>query len=146
MNSKSKVYFFFPEGAVNLTSRTSLKGFIKKLFKAEKKQINQINYVFCNNRTIRKINKQYLNHDYATDIITFDLSESKLITADIYISVERVRENARALDLSFKSEIHRVIFHGALHLCGYRDKKSVEINKMRGKEDLYLKKYGVSPE
>jgi rRNA maturation RNase YbeY len=146
MNSKSKVYFFFPEGAVILTSRTSLKGFIKKLFKAEKKQINQINYVFCNNRTIRKINKQYLNHDYATDIITFDLSESKLITADIYISVERVRENARALDLSFKSEIHRVIFHGALHLCGYRDKKSVEINKMRGKEDLYLKKYGVSPE
>lgn len=146
MNSKSKVYFFFPEGAVNLTGRTSLKGFIEKLFKAEKKQINQINYVFCNDRTIRKINKQYLNHDYATDIITFDLSENKLITADIYISVERVRENARALGFSFKSEIHRVIFHGALHLCGYRDKKSAEINKMRGKENLYLKKYGVSPE
>jgi rRNA maturation RNase YbeY len=68
-----------------------------------------------------------------------------MVTADIYISVDRVRDNAKTLGVSFKSEIHRVIFHGALHLCGYRDKNKMEIKKMRGKEDLYLKKYGVSP-
>ena len=118
MNSKSKVYFFFPGGRFALANRSGLKSFVEKLFKSEKKQISLVNYVFCNDRSIRKINKQYLGHDYATDIITFDLSES---------------------------EIHRVIFHGALHLCGYRDKNTMEIKKMRGKEDLYLKKYGVSP-
>ncbi len=145
MNSKSKVYFFFPGGRFALANRSGLKSFVEKLFKSEKKQIGLVNYVFCKDRSIRKINKQYLGHDYATDIITFDLSENKLVTADIYISVDRVRDNAKTLGLSFKSEIHRVIFHGALHLCGYRDKNTMEIKKMRGKEDLYLKKYGVSP-
>jgi rRNA maturation RNase YbeY len=144
MNSKSKVYFFFPAGKVGLANRSILKRFVEKLFKAENKEISQVNYIFCTDRSIKKINKQYLEHDYATDIITFDLSEDKTITADIYISVERVRENARTLGLSFKSEIHRVIFHGALHLCGYRDKTNTEIKKMRGKEDLYLNKYGIS--
>ncbi|MBM3159316.1 MAG: rRNA maturation RNase YbeY [Bacteroidetes bacterium] len=144
MNSKSKVYFFFPLESLNLGNRSSLKRFIEKLFKTEKKQIDQINYIFCDNKSIRKINKQYLKHNYATDIITFDLSEGKEIAADIYISVEMVRDNAKSLGVSLKSEIHRVIFHGALHLCGYKDKKTTEINKMRGKEDQYLNKYGVS--
>lgn len=144
MNSKSKVYFFFPSGRVNLSKRSALKSFIEKLFRAEKRQIDQINYIFCDDKTIRKINKQYLRHNYATDIITFDLSVGKAVTADIYISVDRVRDNAKSLGVSLKSEIHRVIFHGALHLCGYRDKNKAEIKKMRGKEDIYLKKFGVS--
>ncbi|MBM3411903.1 MAG: rRNA maturation RNase YbeY [Bacteroidetes bacterium] len=145
MNSKSKVCFFFPSASIDLGNRSALKKFIENLFKSENKEIGLVNYIFCNNRTIRNINRQYLKHNYATDIITFDLSDSKLITADIYISVDQVRDNAKSLGLSIKSEILRVVFHGALHLCGYRDKKSSDIQKMRGKEDLYLGKYGVSP-
>ncbi|MBM3413915.1 MAG: rRNA maturation RNase YbeY [Bacteroidetes bacterium] len=144
MSSKSKVYFFFPSGSIGFGNRSALKDFIEKLFKSENKQIKQVNYIFCDDGSIRKINLRYLRHNYATDIITFDLSEGKLITADIYISVDRVRDNAKSLGISLKSEIHRVVFHGALHLCGYRDKKSLDIKKMREKEDRYLNKYGIS--
>jgi probable rRNA maturation factor len=144
MSSKSKVYFFSPAGRFSLENRLGLKTFIENLFRSEKRIADKINYIFCSDREIRKINKQYLRHDYATDIITFDLSEDKMVVADIYISIERVKDNAKALGLSFKSEIHRVILHGALHLCGYKDKKPVEIKKMREKEDFYLQKYGIS--
>ena len=89
-----------------------------------------------------EINRTYLKHDYLTDIITFDLSEGPSTTAEVYISVDRVKENARNNKVSFKNELHRVIFHGALHLCGYKDKKKKEIAVMRQKEDQYLSKYG----
>lgn len=82
-----------------------------------------------------------MNHDFYTDIITFDLSEAEDIIAEIYISIDRVRDNAKALRTSFKSEIHRVIFHGALHLCGFGDKTKGEKAEMREKEDFYLLKY-----
>ena len=82
-----------------------------------------------------------MKHDFYTDIITFDLSESEDIIAEIYISIDRVRDNAKALGISFKSEIHRVIFHGALHLCGFGDKTKGEKTEMREKEDFYLQKY-----
>jgi len=80
-------------------------------------------------------------HDFYTDIITFDLSESRAIIAEIYISIDRVKDNSISLGTSFKSELHRVIFHGALHLCGFRDKTKEEKGKMREKEDFFLKKY-----
>lgn len=145
MSSKSKVYFFSPVGRFSLENRNKLKGFIGRLFQSEKRVADKINYIFCDDRAIRKINKQYLKHDYATDIITFDLSDDHKIVADIYISIDRVIDNAKTLNLPFKSEIHRVILHGALHLCGYKDKTPSEIKKMRGKEDFYLRKYGISP-
>jgi len=88
-----------------------------------------------------EINQQFLNHDFYTDIITFDLSEKDSTQAEIYISIDRVKDNAKSLGTSFKSEIHRVIFHGALHLCGYKDKPGVEQVKMRQKEEFYLSKY-----
>lgn len=144
MRSKSKVCFF-PQGQrFSLTNRGQLKAFIEKLLSKEGKKPGQLNYIFCSDREIQKINLSYLKHDYATDIITFDLSEQKELMADIYISIDRVRDNAKSLKVSFKSELHRVIFHGALHLCGYKDKKPAEIKKMREQENRLLSSYGIS--
>ena len=143
MRSKSKVCFFFQGQRFSLQNRSRLKGFIEKTLKAEGLNPGQLNYIFCSDREIKKINKTYLKHDYATDIITFDLSWQKEVTADIYISIDRVRENAKDLGVSIKNELHRVIFHGALHLCGYKDKKPAEIKIMRAKEEELLSKYGV---
>ena len=88
-----------------------------------------------------EINRQFLTHDFYTDIITFDLSETDVIQAEIYISIDRVKDNALQLGVSFKSELHRVIFHGVLHLCGYKDKIKVEKEEMRKKEEFFLAKY-----
>ncbi len=143
MPSKSKVCFFFEEKRFSLQSRSELKAFIESLFKKEKKKLASINYIFCSDKRLLEINRQFLQHDYYTDIITFDLSETDAIQAEIYISIDRVKDNAKTEGVSFKSELHRVIFHGALHLCGYKDKSKVESNKMREKEGLYLKKYGI---
>jgi probable rRNA maturation factor len=140
-SSKSKVRFFFEQRGFNLENRTQLKGFIESIFLKEKKQLSSINYIFCSDKRLLKINRQFLHHDYFTDIITFEFSENKATEAEIYISIDRVRENAKGLGNSFKPELHRVIFHGALHLCGYKDKNEVEIKKMRSKEEHYLSQY-----
>jgi rRNA maturation RNase YbeY len=141
--SKSKVYFFFQNVKVNLPDRGLLKQFIQSIFRKEKKPLNSINYIFCTDQDLLKINRQFLDHDFYTDIITFDLSETGTIKAEIYISIDRVKENAVQLGVSFKSELHRVIFHGVLHLCGYKDKSKLEKEKMKSKEDFYIKKYGI---
>ena len=142
-SSKSKVRFFFEKKGFSLENRTYLKTFVETLFLKERKQLSSINYIFCSDKRLLEINRQFLNHDYFTDIITFDLSEGKATAAEIYISIDRVKENAKDHGCSFKSELHRVIFHGALHLCGYKDKKPADIKKMREKESFYLNKYGV---
>ncbi|MEO5947660.1 MAG: rRNA maturation RNase YbeY [Chitinophagaceae bacterium] len=139
--SKSKVYFFSQGVKLTLQSRTRLKGFIESIFNKEGKRLSSINYIFCTDKALLEINKQFLKHDFYTDIITFDLSESAEITAEIYISVDRVRDNAKNLGVSFKSELLRVIFHGALHLSGYKDKTKLEKADMSEKEDHYLNKY-----
>jgi probable rRNA maturation factor len=87
-----------------------------------------------------KINEQYLNHNYYTDIVTFDYVENSVISGDLFISVDRVEENASQLGVSFDEELYRVIFHGILHLCGYNDKTIAEKEMMREKEDFYLEK------
>ena len=141
MPSQSKVCFFFQGVKVNLANRTELKNYIQSIFKKEGKRLESINYIFCSDKALLEINRQYLNHDFFTDIITFDLSESNKVRAEIYISVDRVKENALDLGVSIKSELHRVIFHGVLHLCGYKDKNSLEKEKMRAKEEFYLTGY-----
>lgn len=143
MPSRSKVCFFFEHSKFSLQKRTELKVFIESLFKKEKKNLSSINYIFCSDKKLLEINQQFLNHDYYTDIITFDLSESDSTQAEIYISVDRVKDNAKTIGTSFKSELHRVIFHGALHLCGYKDKSKAEALEMRGMEGYYLNKYGI---
>jgi rRNA maturation RNase YbeY len=141
MPSKSKVCFFYQDVHFNLKSRNELKNYIRSIFKKEGKKLDSINYIFSTDKVLLEINRKYLKHDFYTDIITFDLSDNEFVLAEIYISIDRIRENARNLGISFKSELHRVIFHGVLHLCGYKDKNKNEKNKMKGKEEFYLALY-----
>lgn len=141
MPSKSKVCFFFQGVKPSLTNRTKLKRYIQSIFKKEGKELESINYIFSTDKAVLEINRQFLLHDFYTDIITFDLSESNAIIAEVYISVDRIRENAAQIGVAFKSEFHRVIFHGVLHLCGYKDKTKEEKEKMREKEYFYINNY-----
>jgi rRNA maturation RNase YbeY len=137
-----KIRFHFLQERFTLSDRSSLKTFIKALFKREKKRLSTLNYIFCSDEYLLEINKQYLKHDFYTDIITFGLSEpDEPINAEVYISVDRVRENTTLFKTTLRKEMHRVIFHGALHLCGYRDKKKEEAALMRKMEDKYLTLY-----
>ena len=139
--TKSKIYFYY-QTKFNLGERTRLKKFIASIFRMEKKPLVRLNYIFCNDRQLLKINQQYLGHDFYTDIISFGLTEgTEPVEGEVYISIDRVRENAANLQIGFREELLRVIFHGALHLCGYRDKTRQEIKRMRNAEDLYLSKY-----
>jgi probable rRNA maturation factor len=136
-----KVQFFF-ETQTTLTQRSKLKKFIETLFRKEEKEIEYVNYIFCSDERVLGINNEFLAHDYYTDIITFELSAKKApVQAEVYISVDRVRDNAKKHNQSFSRELHRVIFHGALHLCGYRDKTAKDQTEMRGMEEHYLKAY-----
>ena len=138
----SRVNFFFLVDRITLKDRNRLKIFICDLFEGQGRNPVAINYIFCTDQYLLTINKKYLKHSYYTDIITFDLSDNKKeLQAEIYISVDRVRENAKRLGLSIKSELHRVIFHGAIHLSGYDDKKRDEKEKMRAMENQLLSKY-----
>lgn len=116
-----------------------IKDFILQLFKKEGKKVEAIHYIFCTDEYLLNLNQEYLSHDTYTDIITFFYSENNQpVSSDIYISIERVKENAQKFKTSFKDELLRVIFHGALHLCGYKDKKPTEEKLMREKEDFYI--------
>jgi probable rRNA maturation factor len=125
-----------------LANRVALKSFIEKRVKKEGYTIDSLTYVFCSDKYLLKINKDFLSHDYYTDIISFDLSEipGQLI-GEVYISVDRVKDNAKTHGTSLKEELHRVIFHGALHFCGYKDKKPTDAKKMREMEDRWLNAY-----
>ena len=136
------ISFFFENTRVTLTERRRLKDYIERLFKSHGKALESLTYVFCTDKSLLSVNKKFLKHDYFTDIITFDLSESKQrVVAEIYISVDRVKENAKTLAVSIKEELHRVMFHGVLHLCGYRDKSVNEKKNMRLEEDKNLQAY-----
>ena len=126
---------------------TALKAFIKQLFTKQNKPLSRISYVFCSDQYLLQLNLKHLNHDTYTDIITFPLSElSEPVVSDVYISVDRVKENSIKMQTTFTQELHRVIFHGALHLCGYSDKSKQEKLAMRKKEDEYLNAYFVPRE
>ena len=136
------IKFFFNGTSSILKNRKKIKEFLTLLFKSEGRAVKNLNYIFSNDRTLLKINRQYLNHDFLTDIISFDLSnDPKQIVGDIYISVPRIRENSKIFKTSTSNELHRVIFHGALHLCGYKDTSGTQQKKMRAKENHYLKLY-----
>ena len=128
---------------IPLSSRNKLKSFIDDLIKEEGKKLDNLNFIFCSDEYLLDINNTYLAHNYYTDIITFDLGEkgAKAISGDIFISTDRVIDNAQAFNSKLNIELHRVIFHGVLHLCGYKDKTKVTRLKMTAKEDYYLSKY-----
>lgn len=133
------INFFEEEIAYKILHKTALKLWIKNTIKAEGFKLDVLSYIFCPDSYLLQINKQYLNHDTYTDIITFDNSDAeKVVSGDIFISVERVRENAANYNISENDELHRVIIHGALHLLGYNDKKADDKKVMTLKEDFYL--------
>lgn len=136
---QQKIEFHYLNASFYFPNRTLLKRFIVALFKKEGKRVGHINYIFCTDDYLLELNKKHLNHNTYTDIITFPYSgKGEPILSDIYISVERVRENAKSFDSSFKHELYRVIFHGALHLCGFKDKTPADLKKMRARETFYL--------
>jgi len=136
------IEFFFAGTKAVLTERIRLKKYLASLFLKKKKSVQALRIVFCTDSFLLEINRQFLRHDYYTDIITFNLSSpGQPVEGEIYISVDRVRENARSLGVSIKSELHRVVFHGALHLCGYKDKSQKEKKIMRLEEDKCLAAY-----
>jgi len=141
MNKKLPVQFHFLVSCT-LTNRGSLKNFILSIFKKEKRSLENINIVFCDDKYLLDLNRRFLQHDFYTDILSFPLSEvDKPLVGEIYISIERVRENARSLGSTLNDELHRVIFHGVLHFCGYHDKSGSDIRVMRKKEEYYLLAY-----
>lgn len=136
------IQFFFLQRQITLTQRTALKHFIKRIFKTEGRRVKNLNYIFCSDEYLLQINKNYLKHNFYTDIITFNLSQTPAeMIGEIYISIDRVKDNATQLDVTIKEELHRVIFHGVLHLCGYKDKSPKHQKEMRAAEDRYLKLY-----
>lgn len=122
----------------SFVSKNELKRFVKELTKLEGKILKDLSLVFTDDDYLLEVNKQYLNHDYFTDVITFDYSSFPEVSGDIMISLERVKDNALSMNLRFEDEFYRVVFHGMLHLCGYKDKKKEDILVMREKEDYYL--------
>ena len=133
--------FFFQKNTT-LQNRNTLKLFIKTFLKKEKTSIKILNIIFCSDEYLLNINRDYLQHDYLTDIITFEITnDTKGKTAEIYISVDTVKKNAAEYQSFIKEELHRVVFHGVLHLCGYKDKTKKDIILMRQKENEYLKLY-----
>ena len=106
----------------------------------EQKELNEVNLIFCSDEYLLKMNIEFLQHDYYTDIISFDYCEGKVISGDLFISKDRVCENAIINKVGFSMELNRVVVHGVLHLCGYKDKSEDEVDVMRGKEDYYLSK------
>jgi rRNA maturation RNase YbeY len=114
------------------------KNFIAQVIEAENRTLRTLNYIFCSDDYLLEINREFLQHDYLTDIITFDLSVDDSISSEIYVSIDRVRENAKLFNTSFIRELYRVMIHGVLHLLGYKDKTKREIAVMRNKEEHYL--------
>lgn len=135
----SAINYFSHEVRFKLKTPRKIKLWIKNVVEAEGSSIQEINYVFCSDSYLLTLNKGFLNHNTLTDIITFDHSEDpSVIEGEIYISIERVKENAKKYSVSYEEELNRVIIHGILHLLGYKDKKPSEKTLMRKKEDAYL--------
>jgi rRNA maturation RNase YbeY len=122
----------------------SVKKQIVSLIEMENRKAGDLCFIFCTDDYLLEINKKHLDHDYYTDVITFDYTANNVVSGDIFISVERVTENADEFGVSFNHEINRVMYHGILHLCGYDDKSDDEKQTMREKEDFYLKTFSIT--
>ena len=136
------IFFNNADKSTSLRFRTKLKAFINQQCLKEGVHIETLQYVFCSDKFLLDINTRYLNHNFYTDIISFDLSDMKgELVGDVYISIDRVKENAKTEGQLYIHELLRVIFHGALHFCGYKDKKPADVKMMRSMEDKWLKAY-----
>ena len=137
-----RVQFFPHDRSISLKDKKKLKIFIEDLFAKEKRELDNVAYIFCSDKYLLEINNRFLKHDFYTDVITFDLSSARKATeGEVYLSIDRIKDNAKKIGVPFKEELHRVLFHGALHLCGYNDKTKAQQKEMRLKENRYLLKY-----
>lgn len=136
------IYFFEEDVQLRLDNEEAVRSWVREIIDSEGfENAGEINYIFCSDEYLLEINQDYLNHDTYTDIITFDTSLSPSeIAGDIFISTERVMENAKDYKVSFHDELYRVMAHGILHLCGYNDETEEEVEKMRERESYYLEK------
>ena len=142
MPGNSTISFNFLVTNFSLPNRNILKEFIRSIFRKYNKKIASVQVIFCSDKYLLNINKQFLQHDYLTDIITFNLATgNQPIEAELYISIDRVKDNALDLNESFQQELHRVLFHGILHLCGLNDKTERERQRMRIAESTLLHQY-----
>lgn len=133
------IHFFTEDTAYQIKGKLPLKRWVKETIASEGFKTGEISVVLCSDAYLLEINKQYLQHDTYTDIVTFDSSErDDTIAGDIFISIDRIRENALKFGVAERDELHRVIIHGILHLCGYGDKKAAEKARMTEREDFYL--------
>jgi probable rRNA maturation factor len=138
---KGTIHFFFEDTKFRLASRRLLTRWISETIAEEKKQFRAVNFIFCSDAFLLEYNQRYLNHDTLTDIITFsDEEEAGTVSGDIYISIDRVKENAGKYFVDAEHELHRVMIHGILHMVGYSDKGKRKY-VMRQKEDYYLNKF-----
>ena len=136
------IKFFFAGVKIVLSERKRLKIFIEGMLKRENRKLISLSIVFCTDKYLLEINRQYLGHDYYTDIVTFNLAEdNEFIEGEVYISIDRIRENALINLVTTKHELHRVLLHGILHLCGYKDKLKSEKDTMTRMENHMLQKY-----
>ena len=135
---EEQIFFELEQADFKLAHPEQLISWIKSILEKEQRELVQLTFIFCDDAYLIEINKEYLNHDTYTDIITFPYLEPPLIEGDIFISIERVAENAKQYQVSFEQELHRVMIHGVLHLCGYPDKTEEEAKQMRAKENEAL--------
>ena len=140
----SSIQFFFEDIRPLKIKKKHIKKQVKSLILSELYNTGDISFIFCSDEYLLQVNKQYLKHDYFTDIITFNYVENSVISGDIFISLDRVKENAETFHTKFVIELYRVVFHGVLHLIGYNDKTEAEQKKMRQKEDFYLSEVDLS--
>ncbi len=132
------IRYFNEQTSFNLKSKLVIKKWVKSIIEQRGKRVGDINYIFCSDPYLLEINKQYLGHDYYTDIITFDYCEGNLISGDIYISIDTIEANAVEYNQTFENELHRVIIHGILHLLGQNDHSEEESTQMHKAEDIAL--------
>lgn len=141
--SKQTMINFDSQNNFELNQPATYQDWIERVVEDEKFQLLELQYVFCNDEDLLKINQEFLNHDTLTDIITFDHSLGKSLSAEIYISTERVADNAKTFKVSFEEELKRVMIHGVLHCMNYKDKTETEQAQMRAKEDQKIKMFHV---
>ena len=142
----SNIQFFFEDIKPVTFNKNLLNQQIKYLIRTENYKTGDISIIFCSDEYLLQMNEQYLKHDYYTDIITFDYVGESVISGDLFISIDRVRENADKFNAKFKVELYRVVFHGVLHLAGYKDKSEEDKKLMRSMEDFYLHAVDFSEE
>lgn len=138
------INFFNEDVQLPKLGKRKLNSWIKSVILNEGKRPGEISFIFCSDDFLLEVNKKYLNHDYYTDIITFDYVENDIIQGDIFISLVRVKENAMTYNATYENELHRILIHGVLHLVGYKDKLKKDKLLMTEKEEIYLKLLEIS--